>query len=186
MNKIEMLFNIYNNSIKKITTMSTIMNLRSGRSIMRRDSRNYEEFHERKKYQEELAENARIDNEEEPNVLSGTEIKFNQFKYKLKTILDINEHQKKNNCSLIDKMKTVKRLYELIKDNIDVLIHMHVSVYKDTKKLPLAIIETGRTLIGEMISKIRSRNETKLYRECRELIVFVINRLNTICSYYKF
>jgi hypothetical protein len=144
---------------------------------MRRDSRNYEEFHERKKYQEELSENSRIDNEEESKVLSGTEIEFKEFKYKLKTLLDINEYQKKNNCSLMDKMKTVKRLYELIKDNIDVLIHMHVSVYKDTRKLPLVIIERGRSLIGEMISNIRTRNETKLYRECMELIVFVINRL---------
>jgi hypothetical protein len=143
---------------------------------MRRDSRNYEEFHERKKYQEELAKNSRIDNEQ-PKVLSGTEIEFKQFKYKLKNLLEINEYQKKNNFSLIDKMKTVKRLYELIKDNIDVLIHMYLSVHKDTRKLPLVIIERGRSLIKEMVSKIRSRNETKLYKECRELIVFVINRL---------
>lgn len=157
--------------------MSTTMNLRSGRSIMRRDSRNYEEFQERKKYQEELAEKIRIDIEGETNIVSETEFKFKLLKYKLKNLLDINEYQKKNNCSLIDKMETVKRLYELIKDNIDVLIRMYLSVYKGTRKLPLAIIERGRTLIEEMVSKIRSRNETKLYRECRELIVFVINTL---------
>jgi hypothetical protein len=146
---------------------------------MRRDSRNYEEFQERKKYQEELAENIRIDIEEEPKTLSEIEFKFKLFKYKLKNLLDINDYQKKNNCSLIDKMKTVKRLYELIKDNIDVLIHMYLTVYKGTRKLPLAIIERGRPLIEEMVSKIRTRNETKLYRECRELIVFVISRLKS-------
>jgi hypothetical protein len=144
---------------------------------MRRDSRNYEEFHERKKYQEELAKDSSIDNKEEPKLLSGTELEFKRFKYKLKTLLDINEYQKKNNCSLMDKMETVKRLYELIKDNINVLIHMYVSVYNGTRNLPLAIIVRGTSLIEEMLSKIRSRNETKLYRECRELIGFVIKRL---------
>jgi hypothetical protein len=144
---------------------------------VRRDSRNYEEFDERKKYQKELAENARIDNEKEPKVLSGTEIEFKRFKYKLKTLLEINEYQKKNNCSLIDKMKTVKRLYELIKDNIDVIIHIYLSIYKDTRKLPRAIMNRGRSLIEEMSLKTRSRNEKKLYEECRQLISSIINIL---------
>jgi hypothetical protein len=161
--------------------MSTTMNLRSGRAVMRRESRNYEEFNERKKYQEEqrLAEESLYDDDEDDETqgLSGTEIKFVQFKNRLKFLVHLNEHQKKNNYSFKEKVEIVKELYELVRYNIDVIIHMYLSVFKNDKRLPRVIIDRGRFIVQEMCEKKRTRGEDKLYKECRELILFVIDIL---------
>jgi hypothetical protein len=147
---------------------------------MRRDSRNYEEFNERKKYQEEqrLAEESLYDDEDdETRGLSRTEIEFIKFKNRLKFLVNLNEHQKKNNYSFKQKVEIVKELYELVRYNIDVIIHMYLSVFKNDKRLPRVIIDRGRFIIQEMCAKKRTRSEEKLYKECKELILFVIDIL---------
>lgn len=163
------------------------MNLRSGRKVMRRDSRNYEEFNERKKYQEEqrLAEESLYDDEDEDDKtrgLSRREIEFIKFKNRLKFLVHLNEYQKKNNYSFKQKVEIVKELYELVRYNIDVIVHMYISVFKNDKRLPRAIIDRGNFILKEMRLKKRTRSEEKLYKECEELILFVID----ILQYYVF
>ena len=65
------------------------MNLRSGRSLMRRDSRNLEEFQERRRYQaEQKAIEASIyDDEEEATALAK---KMKKFNHKLRHLLYVN------------------------------------------------------------------------------------------------
>ena len=160
--------------------MTTTMNLRSGRAIMRRDSRNYEEFNERKKYQEEqrVAEESLYDDEDDaPQGLSGTEIKFNNFKHRLRFLINLNEHQRQTNSNLNKKLEIVKELYELIRYNLDIIIHISLSVYKHDKRLARVIIERGRFILEEIRLKKRTRAEDELYKECKELILFVIDTL---------
>jgi hypothetical protein len=156
------------------------MNLRSGRTLtaknLRRDSRNYEEFNERKKYQEEqkkIEESIYDEEETEEEIL---EKKIKNIYHKTKHLLYLNQVQKSNNHSLIDKINTVSELYELFRYNMDYLIIYFNN--KENKKFPEVIFKKGNDLCNEMAINVRTRKEKMLYKKCKEEIEFVRYLIN--------
>jgi len=153
------------------------MNLRSGRRLsnLRRDSRNYEEFNERKKYQKELEETFYDEEETEETKLKK---KYHNVCHQTQHLLYLNKFQKENNHSLTDKINTIMELYELFRYNIDYII-LYTKNKKD-KRLPEAIFNKGPELCKEMASSVRTRKEQKLYEKCKE----DINWVRYLIDYY--
>jgi len=153
------------------------MNLRSGRRLsnLRRDSRNYEEFNERRKYQKELEETFYDEEETEETKLKK---KYHNVCHQTQHLLYLNKFQKENNNSLTDKINTIMELYELFRYNIDYII-LYTKNKKD-KRLPEAIFNKGPELCKEMASSVRTRKEQKLYEKCKE----DINWVRYLIDYY--
>jgi hypothetical protein len=153
------------------------MNLRSGRRLsnLRRDSRNYEEFNERRKYQKELEETFYDEEETEETKLKK---KYHNVCHQTQHLLYLNKFQKENNHSLTDKINTIMELYELFRYNIDYII-LYTKNKKD-KRLPEAIFNKGPELCKEMASSVRTRKEQKLYEKCKE----DINWVRYLIDYY--
>jgi hypothetical protein len=151
--------------------MST-MNLRSGRSLMRRDSRNLEEFQERRRYQREqkAIEATLYDDEEEATELAK---KMNKFNHKLRHLLYVNQYQKDENHNFNEKMQTVIDIYQHIRYNIDDLIQYYNNEHSHDKRLLESIVKKGNTLILEIYNKKRTREEHKKFKKCEYLILFV-------------
>jgi hypothetical protein len=157
------------------------MQLRSGRSIsasiatrsthpmtMRRNSRNYEEFNERKKYQ---AEQRAI---EETIYTSDEEILKSQKKHIYSTIrhlLYALEYQKKNNYSLYQMIDTCIELYTFINNNIQFIVDNNVF---DNRLFNL-IVKKGNYIINEIHRKDKTRAQTKKFERCRYYIGNVID-----------
>jgi hypothetical protein len=177
------------------------MQLRSGRSTLRRDSRNLDEFAERRRYQKEKLryqqEQQRIeesiyedDEDDEDHKSSNSKIEYldvilkdkNLFKKKIESIfhksrhlLYLNKYQNLNNHSFTQKLETVMELYELYRYNMDYLIpYFNMTTQKD-KNLARAIYDKGHNIRVEMFNHRlkRTRSENELYYKCNDLIHFV-------------
>ena len=149
--------------------MST-MNLRSGRSLMRRDSRNLEEFQERRRYQREqrVIEDSFYDEEE--NTLAK---KMKKFNHKLQHLLYVNQYQKQENHTFNEKMQTVIDIYEHTRYNIDDLIEYYNNEHNHDKRLLTAMVRQGHLLLLEMHNKKRTREENNNFKKCEDLILLV-------------
>lgn len=150
------------------------MNLRSGRRLnnVRRNSRNYDEFNERRIYQRELEET--LYDAEEDKLIK----KYHNVCHKAKHLIYLNKCQIENNHSLIDKINTIIDLYELFRINIDNIIEY--SINKKDKRLPEVIFNKGPNLCNEMASSVRTRKEKKLYEMCKN----DINWVRYLIDYY--
>jgi hypothetical protein len=149
--------------------MTTTMQLRSGRSLMRRNSRNHEEFQERRRYQREQKQ-IEYSIYDEENTLQ-TRIK--KFYHKLKHLLYVNEYQNQKNHTFNEKMQTVIDIYEHIRINMDDLIKYYNNDYKHDKRLMEVIIQRGNVLLLEIYEKKRTRQENKNFKKCEDLIFSV-------------
>ena len=151
--------------------MST-MKLRSGRSLMRRDSRNLEEFQERRRYQAEQKEiEASIyDDEEETTALAK---KMKKFNHKLRHMLYVIRYQVQENHPLNEKMQTILDIYEYIRYNTDDLIQYYNNEHSHDKRLLVSIVKRGHLLLLEMHNKKRTREEHRNFKKCEDTILFV-------------
>jgi hypothetical protein len=174
------------------------MQLRSGRSTLRRDSRNLDEFAERRRYQKEKVryqrEQQRIEEsiyeDDEDHKSSNSKIEYldvilkdkKLFKKKITSIfrktghlLYLNKCQNITKQSFSQKLNTVMELYELFRYNMDYLIHYFNNEKKHDKRLAQSIYNKGLNIRVEMFnhSLKRTRSENKLYYKCNDLIHFV-------------
>jgi hypothetical protein len=167
------------------------MQLRSGRSTLRRDSRNMDEFNERRKYQEEQRRIEDSIYEDEPNEGSDdihvgdddivtNEIIIKKMKYirnRTRHLLYLNEFQKKNNHSFTEKVKTIMEIYQLFRYNTEFVVEYYTNITQN-KKFPEMIYQKGIHLCIEMLNTKRTRQEHKLYLKCKEDIHWVLYLLN--------
>lgn len=152
------------------------MQLRSGRSTLRRNSRNYEEFDERKKYQEEQKKieetiydiDIETSHENDTNVMLKN--KWKTISRRIKHLFYLNKCQRKNNCNFTEKVQTIKEMYEILLYNMDFLIEMFNGEFKHKKKFPQVIYEKGNQLRAEMKEVKRTRTENVMANECNDLI----------------
>jgi hypothetical protein len=158
------------------------MQLRSGRSTLRRDSRNNDEFNERRRYQEEqkrieecIYEDEREDYDDDDdyyvNDFLAKEIQF--LRGRTRHILYLNQYQKANNHSLSQKVKTILELYELYKNKMNYMIEYYKYRNKD-KRFPEMIYKKGIDLHIEINQNVRTRRERLLALECCEMIMRVV------------
>lgn len=152
------------------------MQLRSGRTTLRRNSRNYEEFGERKKYQEaqkkieETIYDIDIETSDENNRSTMLKNKWKTIERRTKHLLYLNKCQRKNNCNFTEKVQTIKEMYEILLYNMDYLIEMFNGEFKYKKNFPQAIYDKGNQLRAEMKEDKRTRTENEMANECNELI----------------
>jgi NAD-dependent SIR2 family protein deacetylase len=173
------------------------MQLRSGRSTLRRDSRNLDEFAERRRYQKEKVryqkEQQRIEEsiyEDEVVKPSSRRIEYSDEILKDKKLLEkkiasifhksrhllyLNKCQNLNKHSFTQKLETVMELYELYRYNMDYLIHYFNNGTQKDKDLARAIYDKGHNIRVEMFNHRlkRTRSENELYYKCNDLIHFV-------------
>ena len=135
------------------------MQLRSGRSLLRRHSRNMEEFAERKKYQEEQRQQEATLYED--NKTNDINVKIKKFNHTLRHLIYNNQYQKTNDFNFIDKVKNIIDLYEHIRFNFDTLAIYFK--YKEDHRLLDVIIRRGHFVLLEMNQKKRTREERKIY-----------------------
>jgi hypothetical protein len=160
------------------------MQLRSGRNTLtrapvahpRRESRNYEEFNERRRYQEEQKQIEESiyetdDNEEQKQETTPLETKWKAISKRIKHLLYFIECQKKQKCSFTEKVKTIKEIYEFLLYNMDDLIELFNGEMKHKKKFPEVIYMKGIQLRCEIkTAKKRTRSEEEMALECNDLI----------------
>jgi len=152
------------------TTMSTTMNLRSGRKVMRRDSRNYEEFNERRRYQEEQKQLEDSTYEEEDSLTPG-EKKWKRISKRIKHLVYLSECQRKQKCSFAEKVKTINEIYEFILYNMDDLIELFNGEMKDKQKFPKILYTKGNELRADIArANKKTRGEQQLAWECNDVI----------------
>jgi len=156
------------------------MNLRSGRKLsnLRRDSRNYEEFNERRRYQREQRQLEETLYDEEETEETKIKKKFDNVCHKTQHLIYLNNFQKENNHSLTDKINTIMELYEVFRYNIYYIVEY--SKNRKDKRLPQAIFNKGPDLCKEMARSVRTRKEKKLYEKCKE----DINWVRYLIDYY--
>ena len=146
--------------------MSTPMNLRSGRSLMRRDSRNLEEFQERRKYQREqrAIEDSIYDDEEDENTLAK---KMKRFNHKLRHLIYLNNFQVKEKHTFNEKMKNIIDIFEHVRYNMDDLIQYYNNDHKHDKRLLETILQRGHILLLEMYQKKEPEKSTKILKNAK-------------------
>jgi hypothetical protein len=156
------------------------MNLRSGRKLsnLRRDSRNYEEFNERRRYQREQRQLEETLYDEEESEENKIKKKYHNVCHKTQHLIYLNKFQKENNHSLTDKINTIMELYEVFRYNIYYIVEY--SKNRKDKRLPEAIFNKGPDLCKEMARSVRTRKEKKLYEKCKE----DINWVRYLIDYY--
>jgi hypothetical protein len=169
------------------------MQLRSGRTTLttrtqtqvrtlRRDSRNYEEFNERRRYQQEqkqIEESIYDDvDEEQDRKTSPLKKKFKTIVKRIKHLLYLNKCQNQNNRSFTEKVNNIKEIYELFLCNIDDLIEIFNGEMKHDLRFPEVIYKRGNQLRIELAKSKRTRNEELLAWECNDLINHVTQLIN--------
>ena len=177
------------------------MQLRSGRSTstfstrtLRRDSRNLDEFAERRRYQQERLrqqkeqqqriEESIYDDDDEDEILNNKNLlekKIKSIFHKTKHLLYLNKFQNENNnYSFIQRIETVMAVYELYRYNMDYLIDYFNNHDTNNKRLACIIYDKGLDLRVAMHkhSLKRTRSENKLYYKCDQLIKDVTYMLN--------
>ena len=161
------------------------MQLRSGRSTLtrataaparvtraspRRDSRNYEEFNERKRYQEEQKQIEDSIYEEEDTQTPGQK-KWKHISKRIKHLLYLNECQRKQKCSFTERVQTINELYEFILYNMDELIELFNGEMKHKQNFPKIIYTKGNELRADIgRANKKTRGEQQLAWECNDLI----------------
>jgi len=146
--------------------------------ILRRDSRNYEEFKERRRYQEEQKriEESIYDEEDDEEDREANKLK-NNFHKMVKTtkhLLYLNECQKQNHRSFTERVITIKEIFELFLYNIDDLIEIFNDKMKHDLRFPEVIYRKGIQLRLDINKAKRTRNEQQIAYECNELINHVL------------
>ena len=179
------------------------MQLRSGHittpnRTLRRDSRNLDEFAERRRYQQERLrqqkehqqriEESIYDDDDENEINSKNDYlnvilnnknlldkKIKSIFHKTKHLLYLNKFQNEQIFSFTQRVKTVMEVYELYRYNMDYLIEYFNNHDTNNKRLARIIYDKGLDLrvIMHKHSLKRTRSENKLYYECDELIKFV-------------
>jgi hypothetical protein len=162
------------------------MQLRSGRSTLtrattaatpahatrassRRDSRNYEEFNERKRYQEEQKQIE--DSIYEEKITSLSKQKFKHISKRIKHLVYLNECQRKEKYSFTERVKTINELYEFVLYNMDDLIELFNGEMKHRKDFPQVIYTKGNELRADIArANKKTRSEQKLAWECNDTI----------------
>ena len=141
---------------------------------LRRNSRNYEEFDERRRYQQEqkFIEDSIYDSDtnEEPDKKTMSFQKWKNIARKTKHLLYLSECQRKNKCSFTEKVKTIKEIYEMFLYNMDDLIELFNGEMKHKKKFPQMIYDKGNELRADMSRRKRTRGEIQLAYECNDII----------------
>jgi hypothetical protein len=162
--------------LNKTNQVFSNMQLRSGNSTLRRDSRNYDEFRARTRYQQELERMANEDSiyEDEPVDCDESSKTIIQFNRKARHLIYLNEFQRKHKHNLIQRVETVKELYELFRYNIDFIIEYYNNPYIKNKSFAENFAKKGKQVLQEFHLKKRTRKEEKLYKEFEELIQFVV------------
>lgn len=155
---------------------TTTMKLRSGRTV-RRDSRNYEEFNERRRYQQEqkqieesIYDDEDEDEDQEDRKTTKLKKKFNSIVKRSTHLLYLNKCQKQTNRSFTEKVNNIKEIYELFLYNIDDLIEFFNGEMKDDLRFPELIYRRGNLLRAEINKTKRTRNEEQLAWECNDVI----------------
>jgi hypothetical protein len=161
------------------------MQLRSGRSTLtrattapahatrgssRRDSRNYEEFNERRRYQKEQKQLEDSIYEEEDSQ-TPAEKKWKHISKRIKHLLYLNECQRKQKCTFTERVKTINELYEFILYNMDDLIELFNGEMKHKQNFPKILYTKGNELRADIArANKKTRGEQQLAWECNDLI----------------
>ena len=142
--------------------------------ILRRDSRNHEEFNERRRYQEEQKHiEASIydeEDEEEDREANKLKKKLNSILKRTRHLLYLNEQYKQNNRCFTEKVNNIKEIYELFLYNIDDLIEIFNGEMKHDLRFPEVIYRKGIQLRLDINKAKRTRNEQQIAYECNDLI----------------
>jgi hypothetical protein len=160
------------------------MQLRSGRSTLatrtqtqvrapRRDSRNYEEFNERKRYQEEQKqlEDTFYEEEDEEAQQTPAQKKWKHISKRIKHLLYLNECQRKQKCSFTERVKTINEIYEFILYNMDDLIEIFNGEMKHRKSSPEILYTKGNELRADIArANKKTRGEQQLAWKCNDTI----------------
>jgi hypothetical protein len=165
------------------------MQLRSGRSTLtratataaplhatraqrasRRDSRNYEEFNERKRYQEEQKQVEDSIYEEEDSQ-TPEQKKWTHISKRIKHLLYLNECQRKQKSPFTERVKTINEIYEFILYNMDDLIELFNGEMKHKKRFPEILYTKGNELRADIAkANKKTRGEQQMAWECNDLI----------------
>jgi hypothetical protein len=159
------------------------MQLRSGRSVdvststksthsmaMRRNSRNYEEFDERRRYQaEQRAVEEEIYTSEEEIVANKKKQIYATIRHKLYAI----EHQRTNKgtYSFYDVVDTCVELFTFINNNMPFIVMNNAFC----KKLAKVVVDKGNHILTEIHRKDKTRAQAKKFENCRYYIGNVID-----------
>jgi hypothetical protein len=152
-------------------TRATVAPTRVTRSTTRRDSRNYEEFNERKRYQEEQKELEDSIYEHEEDNKTPAHKKWKHISKRITHYLYLNKCQRKQQCNFTERVKTIKELYEFILYNMDDLIELFNGEMKHRQDFPTVLYTKGNELRGQ-INKAnkKTRGEQQFAWECNDLI----------------
>jgi len=163
------------------------MQLRSGRSTLtrattaatpahatrasaRRASRNYEEFNERRRYQEEQK---KIEDSiyEEEKLASPSKQKWKHISKRIKHLVYLSECQRKQKCTFTEKVNTINEIYEFILYNMDDLIELFNGEMKHRQDFPEMLYTKGNELRRDISrANKKTRGEQQLAWECNDLI----------------
>jgi hypothetical protein len=164
------------------------MQLRSGRSTLtratapasrdtraqratRRDSRNYEEFNERRRYQEEQKQLEDSIYEEEEDSQTPEQKKWTHISKRIKHLLYLNECQRKQKSPFTERVKTINEIYEFILYNMDDLIELFNGEMKHKKRFPEILYTKGNELRADIAkANKKTRGEQQMAWECNDLI----------------
>jgi hypothetical protein len=156
------------------------MQLRSGRTTLatrtqtqvrtlRRNSRNYEEFNERRRYQEEQKQIEDSIYEEDDQ--TPLQKKWIHISKRIKHLLYLSECQRKQKCTFTEKVKTINELYEFILYNMDDLIELFNGDMKHKQKFPEILYTKGNELRADITrANKKTRGEQQLAWECNDVI----------------
>jgi hypothetical protein len=149
---------------------ATATPVRVTRASSRRDSHNYEEFNERKRYQEEQKQVEASIYEEEDNKTPAQK-KWKHISKKIKHLLYLNECQRKQKCTFTERVKTINEIYEFILYNMDDFIELFNGDMKHRKDFPQILYTKGNELRGDIArANKKTRGEQQLAWECNDLI----------------
>ena len=141
---------------------------------LRRNSRNYEEFDERRRYQQEQKQieesiyDSDTNEDQDKKTVLGK--KWKNIARTTKHLLYLSECQRNNKSSFTEKVKTIKEIYEMFLYNMDDLIELFNGEMKHKKKFPQMIYDKGNELRADMNRRKRTRGEIQLANECNDLI----------------
>ena len=159
------------------------MQLRSGRSVdaststksthsmdMRRNSRNHEEFDERRRYQAEqraiesgiYTSESEIIDDKKNHIYSTIKHKIHAIDYQI-----INKHK----YSFYDTVDTCVELFTFINNNIDFIVNNNVF----PEKLAKIVVDRGVHILTEIHRKDKTRAQAKKFENCRYYIGNVID-----------
>ena len=135
---------------------------------MRRDSRNYEEFDERRRYQvEQRAIEDSIYTTEEAEI----QIKKKHIYATIKHLLYAIEYQSTNNYTLPQQIETCTELFAFLNNNLPFIIDYKVI----ESRFATVIIKKGNYIVEKIHRKDKTRTQSKLFERCRYYIGNVID-----------